>query len=164
MNLSPLRRSIESALACLKDQYILGIGRAADMATVTFGVPEVKTQNVFLHIQCPWRLEGDTGIITGRSDLFEPEDPKNAAWLKNPGDYDEYPNLQDAMLGRFHRDLEGGSRIGQVISIEVDSLGGFKIELSGALQLSVFPAGSRGEYWRLLRRDDKAHFVVPPSG
>ncbi len=34
-----------------------------------------------LHIQCPWRIEGPEGIVTGRSDLWEPaEDSPDIDW------------------------------------------------------------------------------------
>ena len=42
-----------------------------------------------LHVQCPWRIEGPEGVVTGRSDLWEPaeENPDWDPWE----DYDEGP-------------------------------------------------------------------------
>jgi hypothetical protein len=50
--------------------------RGADMRGFHFGpirVVEGGTVGDYaLHVQCPWRIEGSQGIVTGRSDLWEP--------------------------------------------------------------------------------------------
>src|SRR5450432_2589018 len=50
-----------------------------------------------IHIQCPWRIEGPVGIVTGRSDLWEPADAsKKIDW--DQWSYDKNPNLQDKLI------------------------------------------------------------------
>jgi hypothetical protein len=50
-----------------------------------------------LHVQCPWRIEGLDGIVTGRPDLWEPvERDPDLAW--DAWDYEKSPNLQDSQM------------------------------------------------------------------
>jgi hypothetical protein len=55
------------------------VNRAADLRVFQFGTLREdagRTRADFaLHIQCPWRLEQGSHIITGRSDLWEPAEP-----------------------------------------------------------------------------------------
>ena len=112
-----LGRLIESRLSALVGLRLLGIGRAADMATLTFGSSDDDPRPWHLHVQCAWRLEGPEGIITGRADLRKPEDPDDSAWLENPGDYDRYRNLQNSRLEGFHRRIESRYRLGHCAGI-----------------------------------------------
>jgi hypothetical protein len=158
-----LRASVERALSVLARLKLLGIGRAADMATMTFHSPDQSDRDLFLHVQCPWRLERDGVILTGRGDLFEPLDPDDPVCLQDPGAYDRYANLQDARRKDFHDEVETGADVARVAAIRVDATGGFEIDLTGGFRIAVFPASSRGECWRLFRRGDERHFVVPPE-
>jgi hypothetical protein len=56
-----------------------------------------------LHVQCPWRIEGPQGIVTGRLDLWETaEDSPDIDW--DTWDFEENENLQDKRIGEW---LEG---------------------------------------------------------
>ena len=51
-----------------------------------------------LHVQCPWRIEGPQGIVTGRSDLWEPTEA-DADFDWDSWDYEKDGNLQDKLIG-----------------------------------------------------------------
>ena len=123
-----------------------------------------------IHLQCPWRLETADAILTGLSDWYTParrdvDDDEN--WDPAKGG-----SLQEAVLRELMKDLASSSRaiVNRsdnlvVTDIRADSFGGFRLGLSGGVQLSVFPSGSRGEQWRLLQpKTEVNHFVVEYSG
>jgi hypothetical protein len=135
--------------------------RAADMRTLQFGslcpVGGGSVGDFALHIQCPWRIEGPNGIVTGRLDLWEPveEDIKidYETW-----DYDESPNLQDFRLDQLLAQ-NGLSLVVQ--SVDTDEFGGANITFDHGFVLRLFPAGTRGEDWRLFEpKTDNPHFVI----
>jgi hypothetical protein len=120
-----------------------------------------------LHIQCPWRLEGPAGILTGRSDLWAPaEQSEDIDW--DSWDYDKDPNLQDRRVGELLGGYDAKTRSFVndpeclvVEDVEADDFGGVVISLSGGYRLVIFPAGSTGEDWRLLKpHSEQEHFVV----
>ena len=146
--------------------------RAADLRGFHFGpVTENSSRNqshgeFALHIQCPWRLEGPDGIVTGRMDLWEPaesrEDLDTDTW-----DYERNENLQDRRIGELlgAYDLKTRSwvnRTGRLVveAVEADDFGGAVLSLSGGYRLAIFPSGSTGEDWRLFRPSSPGHFVV----
>jgi len=144
--------------------------RTADLRNFQFG--EMKAVGIgtvgewALHIQCPWRIEGPQGIVTGRSDLWKP------AVIHGDVDWDSWDyekgNLQDKRIF----DLLGGldpeprsysNTTGSLIveSVTADDFGGAAIHLSGGYRLVLFPAGSEGEDWRVFRpATGEPHFVI----
>jgi hypothetical protein len=75
--------------------------RAADMRGFDFVQTESTQEAVgdeyCLDVQCPWRIEGAAGIITGRLDLWKPVEEREAIdW--DTWDYQENENLQDRHL------------------------------------------------------------------
>lgn len=144
--------------------------RAADLRNFQFGqMREVEGGTVgdyALHIQCPWRIEGPGGILTGRSDLWEPAVPWETidpeTWKYEDG------NLQDlriqAFLGGFDPMTKSATNRGSLLVVERvhgDDCGGARLELSGGYHLVLFPAGTEGEDWRIFRPStDEPHFVV----
>jgi hypothetical protein len=145
--------------------------RAADLRNFQFGrvraVPGGTVGEYALHIQCPWRLEGPDGIITGRCDLWEPaERSEEIDW--DTWDYEKDENLQDrrlaALLGGYDpatRSLANQTGYLVVENVGGDEYGGAVIRLSGGYRLVLFPAGTRGEDWRVFRPGtDTPHFVV----
>jgi hypothetical protein len=142
--------------------------RAADMRTFQFGeiraVPGGSVGDYALHVQCPWRLEGAGGIVTGRSDLWEPADgSESEGW-----DYDRGESVQDRRLADLlsGRDADSRTAVNRtdhlaVEAVQTDDCGGVTLMLSGGYRLALFPAGSRGEDWRLFRPGTAGpHFVV----
>jgi hypothetical protein len=146
--------------------------RAADLRNFHFG-PTRKVEGgtigaYALHIQCPWRIEGPEGIVTGRSDLWQPVDKTKAIDWDN-WDYDEYENVQDerieAWLGGYdpetHSSINDGDSL-VVEKVQADNCGGAIIVLSGGYRIVMFPAGSRGEDWRIFEpgNRERRHFVI----
>lgn len=115
--------------------------------------------NFALHVQCPWRIEGREGIVTGRLDLWQPlEDdaPFDENW-----DYDESPNLQDTLVKRWLAQ-NGPSLI--VESVDADDFGDAAIRFGQDFVLRWFPAGTRGEDWRLFQPKTGAPHLVISGG
>lgn len=146
--------------------------RAADMrgfhfGRVTFGQDGKRSAGEFvLHVQCAWRIEGPDGIVTGRTDLWEPAEPnEDIDW--DTWDYEEDENLQDRQIGTLLGGYDPKTRSAMneaehliVEGVDADEWGGATISLSGGYRLVLFPAGSTGEDWRLFRPSAEAHFVV----
>jgi hypothetical protein len=142
--------------------------RAADMRVLHFGaVQQVEGGTVgqyALHIQCPWRLDGPVGVITGSEDLWE------RASGDTPFDwnYEDSPNLQDSRLAEVLRgyDTDTQSHINtsgllEVTHIEASVAGDATIYLSGGYRLVLFPCGTRREAWRIFSPEAEAiHFIV----
>lgn len=132
--------------------------RAANMRTLHFGrmraVEGGAVGDYALHIQCPWRVEGPDGIVTGHADLWDPvEDsaPYDANW-----DYEKSPNLQDARMTQW---LERNELV--VSKVEADEFGGAAISFHQGFVLRLFPGGSRGEDWRFFQPNtDNEHLVI----
>lgn len=145
--------------------------RAADMRVFHFGrirkVEKGTVGDYALHIQCPWRLEGPHGIVTGRLDLWDAaEDSPDTDW--ESWDYDKNENLQDKLMGEFLKGYDPQTRsfvnaTGQLVveTVMSDACGGATIVLSGGFRLVLFPAGTRGEDWRIFQPGiDESHFVI----
>ena len=96
-----------------------------------------------LHLQCPWRLDGPLGTITGSDDIWLHRDlrarPEN--WS-----YEDGESLQDQRLSGLL-----GSYDLRVIAIDATRQGEVTIRFNGDYVLRLFPACSRGESWRLFR-------------
>jgi hypothetical protein len=147
------------------------MARAADMRTIQFGaVRDYKSGCVgeyALHIQCPWRFENETGIITGSSDLDRPFDENKE--LNDDFDWEHDDNLQDHLLRQLlngyderTRQIVNSTTLLVATEVEADLTGGFWLKLSGGYRLIVFPTGTRDEAWRIFRPgSEEKHFVVP---
>jgi hypothetical protein len=154
------RQQVVTTLSQIIGLPLTAARRAADMRTFQFGtlrpVERGSVGDFALHVQCPWRIEGPNGIITGRLDLWEPvEDniPCDDKW-----DYEESPNLQDARLERWLAEQEGSP---VVTSVDADEYGGASISFGQGFVLRMFPAGTRGEDWRLFRpKTAGPHLVI----
>jgi hypothetical protein len=154
------RLQVIRALSQIVGLPLTAARRALDMRMFAFGelraVDRGSVGDFALHIQCPWRLEGPDGIVTGRSDLWEPvEDktPRDENW-----DYEQSPNLQDARLESWLAQKEPPLF---VKSVDADEFGGAAINVDQDFVLRLFPAGTRGEDWRLFgSRTDAPHFVI----
>jgi hypothetical protein len=159
-NAPTTRQQVTKALAQIVGLPLTALRRAADMRTIQFGrlraVERGSVGDFALHIQCPWRIEGLQGIVTGRTDLWHPvEDnaPFDEMW-----DYEKSPNLQDARLEAWL--AQDGSEL-VVTTVDADECGGAIIGLIKGYVLRLFPAGTRGEDWRLFRpATSLPHFVV----
>jgi hypothetical protein len=135
--------------------------RATDMRCFRFGevreTAEGASGGYTLNVQCPWRIEGPQGIVTGDSDLCEPaEDSPDIDW--DAWDFEENANLQDSLIEVFQQgyDLQTGSFNDEtdklvVEAVSGDAYGGATLTFFGGCRLAIFPAGTRGENWRVFR-------------
>ena len=123
-----------------------------------------------LHLQCPWRLEGPGGLVTGQDELWEHPTlevpPEDWSW-------DGAETRQDVRIGELlgMRDERTRSWVNAspdrlvVIDIDASEVGDLVIALSGGFTLRVFPTRAGDEAWRLLSPgSEAAHFVVGPPG
>ncbi|MHB0998325.1 MAG: hypothetical protein ACYC27_03685 [Armatimonadota bacterium] len=143
--------------------------RAANMRVLHFGdIRPVENETVgeyALHIQCPWRIEGPKGIITGSSDLWKPVSDEGIDY--DTWDYDTSENVQDRQIGILlgeyvstRSSINTGDKL-IVESVDADVYGGSVISLSGGYRIVMFPAGTRSEDWRIfVPKTDDPHFVV----
>ena len=155
------REQVIAALSQVIGLPLTAAWRAADMRMFHFGKLEPADRGSVgefaLHVQCPWRIDGPDGIVTGRLDLWETveDDPnlRHEAW-----DYEKSPNLQDFRLDQWLA-RNGSSPV--VESVDADEFGGGIIAFAHGFVLRLFPAGTRAEDWRLLGpRIDAPHFVI----
>ncbi|MBA2683040.1 MAG: hypothetical protein H0U66_00910 [Gemmatimonadaceae bacterium] len=58
--------AVSAALQQLQGARLVALGRAASLEHFTFR--EVSGREVFLHLECPWRLSDSSGILVGRAD------------------------------------------------------------------------------------------------
>jgi hypothetical protein len=165
---------IETALAQLIGLPLWAARRAADMQGFHFGAQrsgvarygprkgESFTRGeLALHIQCAWRITGQTGLYVGSCDLFE---KSTGAKGVSDDDWDwgvSGANRRDELLAAW---LAPNTYI--VTAASVDACGGFSLLLADGYQLDVFPdvSGDR-ECWRMLfDDDDREHLVVLGNG
>ncbi len=160
--------------------------RAADMRVLHFGtIREVESRRLSgekkdgrkgtvgdfaLHIQCAWRIEDQSGIVTGRTDLWKPaEDNPDIDW--DTWDYDKDESLQDKrigyLLGGYDAETRSSVNNSDLLVVEgfqTDDYGGVTLFLSGGYRLVIFPAGSQGEDWRLFPPGTKGNHLVISGG
>ena len=156
----PIGQFIASRLSQLVGLPLSAAPRAADMRMFKFGelcVIDSGTVGEFgLHVQCPWRIESPSGIVTGRLDLWVPvEDdfPIDESW-----DFEQSPNLQDVRIDNWLAE-NAGSLV--VSGVDADDFGGASISFGDRFVLRIFPSGGCGEDWRLFRpMSGEPHFVI----
>lgn len=145
--------------------------RAANMECIKFGsFYQINNKGIEqnigefgLHIQCPWRLTNDKGIIVGSSDLYEQIDES--------AEYDE--NFNYDIIGGNLRDYKFRKFIAEsnniVNKINADIFGGLQIGFDSDVILTIFPVTSSKadvEYWRLIDNRDatKKHYISSSQG
>jgi|SRR5579863_2149044 len=145
---------------------------AADLRGFGFRLPGSLKQDVeewHIHLQCCWRIESATKIITGSYDWYEsakPGDDLAEDWKPTAGG-----SLQDFKLRSLFavKNDEKGPLYNAtedlvVTDAQANPLGDLTIVLSGGYTLRVLPSGSRGEQWRLFKRGDlDSHYVQEVS-
>lgn len=147
--------------------------RAGDMRVFHFGQMRDKdgatVGQYALHIQCPWRIDGPDGIVTGQCDLWEhiSAEPMPDEWEPSIDD-----NIQDVRISNLfggydaktHSHVNGSDSL-VVERVRASNIGDLDINLSDGYRLILFPGGSTGEAWRLFEPgNDVPHFVIEGSG
>ena len=153
---------VRQALEQLVGQPLADRGRALDMLTLGFGrLRHHKGRTVgelALHVQCSWRVDGPEGIVTGRADFWEPADDK--VDRASVGQHDRDPNLQDRRMAEWLGKDRPRARPSSWPSAPLRTAVR-RSTCSDGCRLTLFPAGTVGEDWRLFRPgDDAPHFVV----
>lgn len=170
--MTDIRKQVTEQLSQLIGLKLSIARRAADMRGFHFGRLTLRPDGkgsvgeFALHIQCPWRIDGPDGIVTGDGDLWDSAEPdEEVDW--DTWHYDENENLQDwqiaALLGGYDpstRSFTNDTGFLVVEGVEADDFGGATVTLSGGYRLSIFPSGGVGEDWRLFRPSAPSHFVV----
>jgi hypothetical protein len=169
--MATIKQEVLRHLMHLVGRKLVTARRAADLRGFHFGqvTPNESGRGdhgkIVLHIQCAWRIEGPDGIVTGRSDLWEPAESSEGLAL-DTWDY-EQGNLQDRrireLLGRDVPEMGSSVKDGDRFTVEgvdADDFGGAVLALSGGYRIVIFPAGSTGEDWRLFRPSSGGHFVI----
>ena len=153
--------------------------RAADMLSLHFGPLSLRHRRggdvlmgrLALHVQCPWRIEGPDGLVTGRADVWEPVEPLIGEAFEN-WDWERDGNLQDRRMAEWlgipdlpREDPRAGvaDRPRTVLAARATPYEGAEIDLAGGYRLVLFPAGTRGEEWRMFLVDgpeEVPHFVA----
>jgi hypothetical protein len=167
-----LRQRITTALSEIIGLPLWRATRVADMEMFDLGGRQSKLNRHgdqvdvgewALHIQCPWRIASAGEIIVASDDRAFPEDETSSTQ-----DFDtDSPSRCEARMAAWL--CEHSSAPLQVVRVEADNVGGFKLRLDCDFVLEAFPASSRrGEYsehWRLFRPLSEArHFVVTGYG
>ena len=150
------------------------VRRAADMLVVHFGDirPHESGEGTVgayaFHVQCPWRIDGPAGTITGSGDLWDYAGPgqRPANWS-----YERGFSLQDQrfadFVGAYDRATRSWLNLADrlvVTAARQTHLGDVTIELSGGHSLLVFPSASKGEEWRFFAPGADRHLVFPDEG
>lgn len=160
----------EIALSQLLGLPLVCAGAAGTLLWVHFGdeveIPNMRggTRKVgawALHIDCPWRITGLDGVVTGSGDYWEPP------VLGKDGRYEDFDAYKDRtrfdiQIRKFVSEFRGSC----VGNISVDSVGGFRLSIGRWNLLEVFPINSQDiECWRLFQPDNSTdHFVVTGIG
>ena len=146
------------------------VRRAADMLVLHFGVirphpsGEGTVADYALHVQCPWRLDGPQGTVTGSGDLWVYAGPG-----ERPPDwsYEDGFSLQDRKFATvFARDEKTRSWVNAsdrfvVIAAKQTNRGDVTLELANGYAILLFPASGQHEAWRLFASGSDRHLVFP---
>jgi hypothetical protein len=169
--ISFLQREIATALRPFVGLDLVSAGRAANLQYFTFGrhstAPETTEDlaEFEIHILCPWRLVIDGDIMMGSADYYRPateyvsDDEFNAATIGSRVIDQRNEDLRERIDRRRYT----------VSSFDVNP-GGFRLSISPAALLEVFPdassaAHSELEFWRVFQPHLAApHFVVSSAG
>ena len=148
------------------------VRRAANMLVAHFGdirphsSGERTVGDYAFHVQCPWRFDGPVDTVTGRDDLWEYAGPgeRPEHWS-----YEDGASVQDERLSRYFtwyertRSWVNATDRFRVTSIQQSHRGDVRLDLADGYALLVFPAGHKGEAWRLFAPGSTDHIVFPPE-
>jgi hypothetical protein len=168
-----MRHGVEEAVRrVLVGEPLRTIHRAATLICLGFGRRRWTTNRrgkrilvaeYALHTECPWRLLGPEGLVTGKYDI---------CWTRGepPLDPDEDEKTWggvgttrcDERIERLRSLLDKRALV--VSSASVDAGFGLDLDLGRGYSFRVLPnATAPGEYWRLFRGRG-THLVVRPGG
>lgn len=160
---------LRDALQPLVGLQVKRLSHAANMRVLHLNDPsdDRPDHGWSLHIQCTWRLERSSTIVTGSYDWFEHETRTDL--LCDEWEPTDSTSLQAAILRRLIEYSPGGprepmvNRTGLLLveRVHADSFGGFVLQFNHDYRLAAFPSTTRGEMWRIFALEaDSRHFVV----
>jgi hypothetical protein len=167
-----LQEQITTALSEIIGLPLWGSNRALNVGMFEFGErrkqvnrkgKEYEVGQYALHVQCPWRIVGPSGIVVACEDRNYPDDEMSDWGHCAP----DTPSRCEVRIAAWLQ--EHSSAPLKAERAEADRVGGFRLLLQSDYVLEVFPASSlRGEYsehWRLFQpSNDASHFVVTGHG
>ena len=124
-----------------------------------------STGSHVLHLQCPWRLDGPGGVITGSDDIGTPggEAEPEGGWQNEFEGSLQQRRLRELLCTS---DQQRGSIVSTadsslvVAEALVDPRGEILVTMSKDVALRIFPASSSGESWRLIIAGEPRRHVV----
>jgi hypothetical protein len=166
-----LQDRINRALSPLIGLRLWGAARCLNLEMFAFGErttrlnrtgEEVEVGEFALHVQCPWRIVGPTGLVVGSEDRKYPDD-ENADWEEFDANG---PSRCEARMNEWLEEYAEAPL--KVKRVESDHIGGFRLLLEHGFVLEVFPAnslrGEHSEHWRFFRPSSEGHFVLTGHG
>lgn len=136
----------------------MGFGGEVDAPTRRF--PDRQMARHRLHLQCPFRLDSQTAVLTTAADIYRS--------ATAPDSYEAFnwdirgANIFDVAVAAFWAEHEPGSLV--VEDLKADTYGGLELLLSNGYAIRVFPNRSGiSEHWRYFLADEGPHFVVLDS-
>ena len=167
-----MKAEIEKVLSPLVGLDLIGIGRAADIESLTFGRhtaskrKDIELAPFVLHICCAWRLLSRGSVFAGSADYDQPDSEST------PHEEFEQRLVGSVLLDARHTELReqlNETRY-SVLGVQADNTGALKVQLSGDLTIEIFPnassaEGEEVEFWRFFQPGlDYSHFVVSTAG
>jgi hypothetical protein len=117
-----------------------------------------------LHIACPWRLDGPSGLVTGSADFRHRSHRVGPDVDRGSADYfcrqdEALAMFMGAVPQAFGR-LEAVEDPHTVVQAEVDERLVLEVRLSGGFLLTVMSAGVEDEAWRFFSHEGTEPHVV----
>lgn len=151
---------LRSELEKLVGLPVWGVGLSAGMLGLSFGNRyPVKLRSgrmgedsdFGLHVQCAWRVAREDEVVVGYAGYMAIDE-------------DDAPALK-AFYETLCSVFAEGPKVEAVTGVRA---GAFSLCLEGGVYVEVFPSAQDvdpdAEFWRLMPREPRSHFVVGPSG
>ena len=144
--------------------------RSLDVRQFHFGDLTIDGQERWgewaLHVACPWRVDGPTGLIAGSSDIHHP--PSWGRDERSNGTVSDRVSLQDEALASWMKgeidppsEVTNGNDVLTVENVWVDKRMTTTVTLADRSTITVMPAGVRDEAWRFFQPDgEERHLVI----
>ncbi len=132
------------------------------MRCFLFVNPDAPEVEWALHIQCPWRIETQSEIVTGSYDTWTPADPDadpGEDWEPAKGGGLEQLRLRN-LFNCHDRKIVNNTQDFVCTEALLTEHGGATLRFTGGYTLRLFPTGSRGENWRVFALHNLESHVV----
>src|SRR5882724_7184703 len=115
----------------LLGRQITRVGYAADLRSFCFAGADGEEWS--LHVQCPWRLEKDGAIVTGRSDWWDTEDGSDPPddWDPARGGSLQQAKLREVFCHTSAKVIENHTEAFAVTQVQTTLLGDIVLDMTG---------------------------------